>query len=439
MTRAELVSACLPDLASEQAHLAWLLGGAREQVPGCPEQAGAMGGGQAASPHVATCAVLDFARSGLMHLTGPPGGVPLAPGAPVMARVALVAEAIGALTADRGEPVRLDIAHLLAGRAALQGWQRRGRVSANGTCRLLRAADGWFAVNLARPEDLRSVPAVVGHELHADAWDELARHAARCGAAEMAAAAQLVGIPAAVLGAETPVPLRLRRLGPPGQAPKLALDLSAMWAGPLCARILHQAGWHVLKIEDSRRPDGARSGPAAFYRSLHDGIPALRLDFGTTSGRAELGRLARLAGVVVESTRPRALRRLGLVVEDWLAAAPGRVWVSVTGYGRDDPLQRVAFGDDAAVAGGLVARAADGTPVFCGDAIADPVTGMTAGLAALAATADGGGWLADVAMAGVCADLARPSAGPLHQHVIRPDADGWTVRHGDSVAAVRAW
>jgi CoA-transferase family III len=439
MTRAELVSACLPDLASEQAHLAWLLGGAREQVPGCPEQAGAMGCGQAASPHVATCAVLDFARSGLMHLTGPPGGVPLAPDAPVMARVALVAEAIGALTADPGEPVRLDIAHLLAGRAALQGWQRRGRVSANGTCRLLRAADGWFAVNLARPEDLRSVPAVVGHELHADAWAELARHAARCGAAEMAAAAQLVGIPAAVLGAEPPVPLRLRRLGPPGQAPKLALDLSAMWAGPLCARILNQAGWHVLKIEDSRRPDGARSGPTAFYRSLHDGIPALRLDFGTTSGRAELGRLARLAGVVVESTRPRALRRLGLVMEDWLAAAPGRVWVSVTGYGRDDPLQRVAFGDDAAVAGGLVARAADGTPVFCGDAIADPVTGMTAGLAALAATADGGGWLADVAMAGVCADLARPSAGPLHQHVIRPDAGGWTVRHGDSVAAVGAW
>jgi hypothetical protein len=296
-----------------------------------------------------------------------------------------------------------------------------------------------LTVNLCRPEDLRSVPAVVGHELHADAWHELSRHAADRAAAEMAAAAQLVGIPAAVLGASAPLALRLRRLGPPGEAPKLALDLSAMWAGPLCARILHQAGWHVLKIEDNRRPDGARSGPAAFYRSLHDGIPALRLDFGTASGRAELGRLAELAGVVVESSRPRALRRLGLVAGDWLAAAPGRVWVSVTGYGRDDPLQRVAFGDDAAVAGGLVAWAADGTPVFCGDAIADPVTGMTAGLAALAATADGGGWLADVAMAGVCADLARPSVGPECAHVIRNDAAGWTVRHGDSIATVRAW
>ena len=67
------------------------------------------------------------------------------------------------------------------------------------------------------------------------------------------------------------------------------------------------------------------------------------------------------------------------------------------------------------------------------------MTGLTAGLAALVAAADGGGWLADVAMAGVCADLARPSAGPMHHHVIRQDAGGWTVRHGDSIAAVRAW
>ena len=164
----------------------------------------------------------------------------------------------------------------------------------------------------------------------------------------------------------------------------------------------------MLKVEDARRPDGARSGPKAFYASLHGGIPAVRLDFGSAPGRAELARLAAQAGVVVESSRPRALRRLGVVAEDWLAAAPGRVWVSVTGYGRDDPSQRVAFGDDAAVAGGLVAWVGDGTPVFCGDAIADPLTGLLAGLAVLAADAAGGGWLVDVAMARVCADLARP-------------------------------
>jgi len=280
---------------------------------------------------------------------------------------------------------------------------------------------------------------VTGHDLRLDAWEELAQHAARRSAAEMAAAAQLVGIPAAVLGADCPPPLQLRRLGATGHAPALAIDFSAMWAGPLCARILQQAGWRILKIEDSRRPDGARSGPPAFYSTLHDGIPAVRLDFGTASGRAEMRRLAELAGVVVESSRPRALRRLGLVAEDWLAAAPGRVWVSVTGYGRDDPQQRVAFGDDAAQAGGLAARAAGEAPVFCGDAIADPLSGMMAGLAALAARNAGGGWLADVAMAGVCADLGRPAPGPRRDHMMRKTSAGWTVRHGDCIAAVRAW
>jgi crotonobetainyl-CoA:carnitine CoA-transferase CaiB-like acyl-CoA transferase len=228
----------------------------------------------------------------------------------------------------------------------------------------------------------------------------------------------------------------------------------------------------VLKVEDVHRPDGARSGPPAFYADLHAGSRTVILDFGSAQGRAELSRLAGQAGVVVESSRPRALRRLGLVAEDWLSASPGRVWVSVTGYGRLDPQQRVAFGDDAAAAGGLVAWAADGTPMFCGDAIADPLSGLHAALSVLAALVAGGGWLVDVAMAGVCADLARPTAAPAWPHVISPGrargADrgavmgatdraqeaamaggearaagaggaGWKVRHGEVTEPVRSW
>lgn len=450
MTRITLMASCLPDLQAERAHLAALLA---DQPGADADQAGAACGPATTAPYPANtaadapegtaesagCAVLSWARSGLMRLTGLPGDVPLAPAVPVLPRAALIADAIAALTASRNRPVRLQAGHLLAYRAALHSWQRRGRISANGTCRILRAADGWLVMNLSRPADVRGVPAVIGRELPASPWDELARDAALRPAAEMAAAAQLVGIPAAVLGASPPPPVRLSRLGLPGQPPPLVLDLSAMWAGPLCASILHQAGWHVLKVEDSRRPDGARSGPAAFYRSLHDGIPLVQLDFGTPSGRAELARLAARAGVVVESSRRRALRGLGLVAEDWLAAAPGRIWVSVTGYGRDDPAQRVAFGDDAAVAGGLVAWTAEHMPVFCGDAIADPLTGMFAALTALTASARGGGWLADVAMAGLCADLARLPGGPGYPHVISQDGTGWTVRHADSHERVSGW
>jgi crotonobetainyl-CoA:carnitine CoA-transferase CaiB-like acyl-CoA transferase len=475
MSEYRFAAPCLTDPREEHDHLVGLLPGG--MLPPGPRA-------QRPGDHPAACAVLAWARSGLMHLTGPDSGPPLAPRAPVMARAAAIAAAIVEMTGRATDPVQLDLDHVLAFRASLAGWRRRGTVSANGTCRILRAADGWLAVNLARPDDLRSIPAVLGRNLRApvlespvpdhpvpdstvreatvpgstmpDAavWNELRAEAAERPADELAAAAQAVGIPAGALGRERPAPVIATRLGPAGTAPRLVLDLSAMWAGPLCASILGRAGWRVLKVEDVRRPDGARSGPPAFYADLHAGSRTVILDFGSARGRAELSRLAYHAGIVVESSRPRALRRLGLVAEDWLRASPGRVWVSVTGYGRRDPQQRVAFGDDAAVAGGLVAYAADRTPVFCGDAIADPLSGLHAALAALAAHAAGGGWLVDVAMAGVCADLARPTTAPAWPHIISPDGPGgeagagapdrvggagWTVRHSELAEPMRSW
>ena len=95
------------------------------------------------------------------------------------------------------------------------------------------------------------------------------------------------------------------------------------------------------------------------------------------------------------------------------------MWLSITGYGRDDPDPgRVAFGDDAAAAGGLVAYepAGDGAPCFVGDAIADPLTGATAAHGVLDAISRGGGELVSVALAGVAARVVREH--PLEPSVI---------------------
>ncbi len=90
-----------------------------------------------------------------------------------------------------------------------------------------------------------------------------------------------------------------------------------------------------------------------------------------------------------------------------VAGRAGRVWVSITGYGRAEPgRQWVAFGDDAAVAGGLVAWENEAHPVFCGDALADPVTGLSAAAALFEAMAGGGGVLLDVSMQASAASLA---------------------------------
>ena len=122
---------------------------------------------------------------------------------------------------------------------------------------------------------------------------------------------------------------------------------------------------------------------------------------------AELPRILAQADVVIEASRPRALQQLGIVAEAILGGQDGpAVWVSITGHGRGgEGALRVAFGDDAAVGGGLVVWDQDG-PCFCADAIADPLSGIVAAAASLAALRSGRRWLLDVSMSAVASHFA---------------------------------
>lgn len=113
--------------------------------------------------------------------------------------------------------------------------------------------------------------------------------------------------------------------------------------------------------------------------------------------------------VLIEASRPRALEQLGIDAQEVLSIGRAGVWVSITGHGRHGlHRNRVGFGDDAAVAGGLVAWD-NGEPYFCADAVADPTTGIVAATAALDALATGGRWLLDIPLAGVARHLAGPT------------------------------
>ena len=70
--------------------------------------------------------------------------------------------------------------------------------------------------------------------------------------------------------------------------------------------------------------------------------------------------------------------------------------------------ERVAFGDDAAVAGGLVVWDESG-PCFCADAVADPLTGLAAAVGVLDALKQRHSVLLDIAMARVAAGFAGPT------------------------------
>jgi len=395
--------------------------------------------GAAAEPSTPCCELEAWAGSGGMALTGRPDGRPLAPSAPVLGRLEAVAAAVARTTARLGRRVEVDVPRTLFGRAALLGGRRAGRWSVGGSCRLLRADPGWVAVNLPRADDVDAVPALVGRPI-TDPWAALADDAATRPAGVLASAAQELSIPAAELGGARGARLGADRLGPPqpGRRPLLVVDLTAMWAGPVVAQILGSMGARVIKVETPRRRDGARRGPPEFFDWLHAGHESAAWDFTTRDGAARLQELLSDADVVLEASRPRALRQLGIDAAALVAARPGRTWVSITAYGRDDPdSNRVGFGDDVAVGAGLVARDDAGEPVFCGDAVADPIAGLVGALATTAALAAGGGYLLDVSLAAAGAFVAEPAAWAPEHRVVASGHGRWAVTHGAARHEIR--
>jgi CoA transferase family III len=289
-----------------------------------------------------------------------------------------------------------------------------GTVSAGGSCRLLRARDRWVAMNLARPDDVESLEAWMGNAWTGDVWDAVGSAVAGMGAAEATDRAQLLGIPTAVA---TFPPVVARPAFPIDRRPRplqgwaaspVVVDLSALWAGPLCARLLGGLGARVVKVEDRRRRDGARRGSPAFWSSLNGEKELITLDLRSDEGPAVVTELLDHAAVVVTSGRPRGVEQLGLELPR--RVAEGLVWVAITGYGYVGPWRdRVAFGDDAAVAGGLaVAAGGLDAPVFVGDAPADPLAGLYGAHHAAGHLEAGRGAFVDVAMRDVVATALQP-------------------------------
>jgi hypothetical protein len=367
-----------------------------------------------------------------MALCGHHDGPPLLPPLSVPDRLDMVAEELERRSSSRGRAVRISWPAALAGRAALLGLSRRGRMSPNGTCRLVATADRDVALSLPRPDDLEMIPALTSDAGRGDPWDAVGRMASKVSSFEFVDRARTLGLAAAVVGERVPgkayssTRLSEPRAREPGD-PWTVVDLSSLWAGPLAARILCETGAHIVKVEDPARPDGSRNTPR-FYSWLHSPFESnIRVDFRSAAGRDELARLLDTADVVIEASRPRAMEQIGLSPEG-RGLRPGQVWVSITGHGRSGPQRHwVGFGDDAAIAGGLSCRDGSGPTLFCGDATADPITGLVAALAALRSLDDGGGDLIDVSLSGVAAWVTSgPEPRPASK-VLRAGGD-WVVQ-----------
>lgn len=358
-----------------------------------------------------------------MHLTGSVSGPPAVAPAGIVRPLLGLGDMLASATGRLGTEVRVDPVALAAQRAAFTGFGRGGSRSAGGYAQMVRALDGWLALSLPRAADVAMLPALVGAAVEADDWAEIERRLASMESERVVETGSLLGLALAVAGAtaapDQPWSVHCEALALPrdGRAP-VVVDLTSLWAGPLAGGLLAAAGCRVLKVESVARPDGARRGPAGFFDQLNGHKERISLDLPAAPAVERLQELIAGADLVLEASRPRVMEQWGISATEVVAG--GTAWVSITGHGRSGRhTNRIAFGDDAAVSGGLVVPG--DPPMFVGDAIADPIAGLAAASVASHLLAEGRAALVDVSLAGTSAWVAVHGGAPIDRPVVHSD------------------
>ncbi len=181
------------------------------------------------------------------------------------------------------------------------------------------------------------------------------------------------------------------------------LDLTRILAGPTCTQLLGDMGATVIKIENPgtggddtrgwgpnfvRDSDGNRTDLSAYFMAANRNKRSVAVDIATPEGQHIVRQLAARADVVVENFKPDGLVKYGLDHTSLLAAHPGLIYCSISGYGQTGP-QRDQPGYDlmAQGFGGImsITGAPTGPPMKVGVGIADVMCGMYATIGILAA------------------------------------------------------
>lgn len=342
--------------------------------------------------------------SGLLSLCGEAGepGLPCPVPLPDCADGALLALQV---ISKSPQLCNLNAAALLSERARLLDLSRQGSIAPGGSCRILNTRTSPIALNMARSCDWTMLSALFEETCTPD-WASIARNCKSHDAATLTAQGRLLGMAITPSPSELPTAdwLITQHFEPVihnAYERPTVLDLSSLWAGPLCSSLLHTLGAKVIKFECQHRPDGARRGNQTFFQLINQGKRGASLNLRSKEGQQRLLALIEKCDIIIEGSRPRALMQMGIDAQQVLTTHPGKTWMSITAYGRTHPQnQYIGFGDDTGVAAGLseIMRVAYDRPYIVGDAIADPLTGLHAALAAWASWQSGGGKLLELSL-----------------------------------------
>ena len=173
------------------------------------------------------------------------------------------------------------------------------------------------------------------------------------------------------------------------------LDLSRVFAGPLCGQVLADFGAEVIKVEHPGRGDdtrdwGMRIGQTetTYYNSMNRNKRSITVDLQTPEGQKLIHDLLPQFDVVIQNFKTGGADKLGLGYAQLKSIKPDLIYCSVAGYNSAGP-EAKRPGYDLVIQGeaGLMAINGEASqdPLKFGVAVVDMMTGMYAAQAVLAA------------------------------------------------------
>ncbi|MEU5884260.1 CoA transferase [Spirillospora sp. NPDC047279] len=171
-------------------------------------------------------------------------------------------------------------------------------------------------------------------------------------------------------------------------------DFSRVLAGPYATMLLADLGAEVVKIERPGDGDDTRAwgppyadGEATYFLAVNRNKRSVTLDLRDEGDRAAARKIVARADVLIENFRPGTMERLGLGHEELLAAHPGLVYCSVTGFGAGEGSHLAGYDLLVQAMGGLMSVTGEpgGDGTKAGVALVDVITGLHAGMGILAA------------------------------------------------------
>jgi crotonobetainyl-CoA:carnitine CoA-transferase CaiB-like acyl-CoA transferase len=215
------------------------------------------------------------------------------------------------------------------------------------------------------------------------------------------------------------------------------LDVSTVYAAPICAMMLGDYGADVVKVEhprgDPARTHGhSKEGHGLWWKVISRNKRTVTLNLGQPAGQELLERLAFDADVLIENFRPGVMEKWGLGPDRLHEINPALVILRVTGFGQFGPYAaRRAFGTLAEAMSGFAHQTGqpDGPPTLPPFGLADGVTGLAGTIAVLLALYDrshngGRGQVIDISLLEPLLTLLGPGPSAYDQLGIVPGRHG---------------